>query len=166
MPVQTEFNTPLTMIRTKGFFVWKDLLTTVKGWFDSEYYDFLETKHKYKPEERDVEVVGERKLNDYVKYKIGVSMSVAGLKDVELIREGKKVNVQEGRVTVQISGTMILDWQKRFGGSTFLQAIQDFYHKYIIKQKIESEWFDHLFFKISQLSRTVNKALGTTKEAG
>lgn len=164
MPVQTEFNTPLTVIKSKGYFVWKDLLMNVKKWYESEYYDFAETKHKYKPEEREVEVSGDRKLNEYVKYRIKVAMGVSGLKDVELIKEGKKINVQEGRVTVHISGTMFLDWQSRFKGNKFLQAIQDFYHKYIIKQKIESEWLDHLGFKMYQLSKMVNQTLGTSKE--
>jgi len=162
MPVQTEFGTPTANIKSKGFFIWKDVLATIKDWLDSEYYDFLETKHKYKPDEREVEIVGERKLNEYVKYKINIALLAQGLKDVEVIKEGKKITMQEGRIKIEVTGNMTLDWQKRFGGNAFLQAVQDFYHKYIIKQKIETEWLDHLLFKIFKLTKVLNEKLGTT----
>ncbi len=164
MPVQTEFNLPLTVIKSKGYFIWKDLLMNIKKWFESEYYLFGETKHKYKPDEREVDVIGDRKLNEYVRYKIAVGIKVMGLKDVELIKDGKKITMQEGRVNINIAGTMLLDWQARFKGNKFLQAVQDFYHKYVIKQKIESEWLDHLGFKIYQLTKSINASLATTRE--
>lgn len=158
-PFMLEFESPYLIYRHNGFFNFSKLIKMIRSWFLSEFYLFFETKHKYKPEESEVEVYGKRKLNEYVQYIIYVELKAEDVQEVEIIKEGKKIKTQQGRLKVFVHGTMNLDWQKRFAGSKVLQYIQDFYHRYIIKQKIEDVWIDHMMMKMVALKLKIQEAL-------
>src|SRR3989338_4419929 len=157
--VQTEFGGPVTYIRQKGYFDWADLLKSIRGWLKDEFYNVEETKHKHKPNEQEVEMSGFRKLNEYVKYYFDIKIRTENVAIVELIKDGKTVKTQEGNVCIELSARMELDWQRRFGGSEFLQSLQNFYHKYIIKQKIEQVWMGHLESKFGQFANFIKDKL-------
>src|SRR3989344_221844 len=123
--VQTEFGGPVTYIRQKGYFDWADLLKSIRGWLKDEFYNVEETKHKHKPNEQEVEMSGFRKLNEYVKYYFDIKIRTENVAIVELIKDGKTVKTQEGNVWIELSARMELDWQRRFGGSEFLQSLQN-----------------------------------------
>lgn len=86
-------------------------------------------------------------------------MKAEEISEVEIVKEGQKIKTQKGRIKVTVHGTMNLDWQKRFAGNKFLQYIQDFYHRYIIKEKIEDVWQDHLMLKAVTLKSKIQEKL-------
>jgi len=157
---ELEKKTGVTNIKHKGYIDMASMNRAIRGWFLSEYYRFIESKHKYKAAEREIEMTASRKLNEYVKYKIDVRIRAWDLRDVEIIQNGQKIKTQEGKVSIDIVGTMELDWMKRFGGNRFLQALQDFYHKFIIKREIGIVWIDHLDKKIAALRTVIQQQLG------
>ncbi len=157
--VQTEFGGPVTYIRHKGYYNWADLLKKTRGWFKEEFYNFEETKHKHEPNKQEVEMTAFRKLNEYVRYIFEVKIRTENVATVELVKDGQTIKTQEGMIWIEIKAKMELDWQKRFGGSEFLQSLQDFYHKYIIKQRIEQVWMSHLERKFGQLANYIKELL-------
>ena len=160
----TAINHPLPMsyIKHKGYFDISKLLQSIRKWFLDRDYDFHFTKHKFKiPSpagvEQEIELHGERKINEYVKFNIKLFMRFFDLKEVELVKEGQKIKTNSGRVAIEISASMIFDYENRFGGSKFVQAAQDFYHKFVIKRTIEEEWEDQLFMKMIDLMKLMRK---------
>ncbi len=157
MEAKTEYKVDTLKVKYAGFFNFGEVISFIKKWLQEEYYVVLEQKHKYKPKKQEVEFMGFRKLNEYVKYTIEVIVVADEVKEVEVVKEGKKLNMQEGKLLLTLNGTMDLDWQKRFKGQKFLTFIQDFYHKYIIKQKIEDVWMDPFEKKVMQLRDEVKE---------
>ena len=154
---------PQTLIKHKGYVQFPKLLKTISGWFSREGYKSHETKHKYKgggEAEYEVDFKGEKKINEYVRYKIDVSIRAWEVKQVELTQEGQKIKTQYGRIHVAVSPSYDLDWQGRFGGNKFLQELQNFFHKYIIYRDINDKWVDDLLFKSIHLARNIKEEFG------
>ena len=84
-------------------------------------------------------------------------MRVFDFKEVEMLKEGKKVMMNTGRIAVELSGSMTLDFENRFGGNKFFQALQDFYHKHIIHRDIGDVWEDDLMLKIVNLGKLIRE---------
>ncbi len=150
---------PTIFIKHKGYFSFSKLMQDMKQWYDENYYEFHVNKHKHKATEEEIGCYGERKVNDYLRYKLEIDMRVWELKEVEIVQDGKTVKKNYGRVGIHFKPSYTLDYEERFGKSKFLQAVQDFYHKYIIKRKIEDYWEDELFMQAGDLIRVIKTAL-------
>jgi len=155
---------PTSFVKYRGMFNYSEVLQTVRKWFEEQNYSFEEPKHQWKAPaegiEVEIKIKGVRKVNEYVLYWIDIFFRVYDMKDVEVVKDGQKVKMQEGKVTVEIGGKLELDWQNRFSGNKFLQSVQDFLHKFIIKQDIGDRWEDDLLIKIMNLTKTIRTVLG------
>ncbi|MBI2564531.1 hypothetical protein HYV79_00885 [Candidatus Woesearchaeota archaeon] len=156
---ETEHSTSTYKIKYRGYFDPNELIVFIRKWVLENHYSFSETKHKASSSSISIEVEGSRKLNEYVKYKINISTDADDIKQIELIKEGKKIKTYEGKLIMTICGTMNLDWQKRFNKSQILQFLQDFFHKYIIKEKVEDEWISPLENNAISLRNDLRKLL-------
>lgn len=152
--------TPKTSIKHKGLFDRSKLIKTIQDWFGKHKYDFHAPKYKYRPDEIELEFKGERKINPYVRFRMLVVVKGFEIKNVEVVKDGEKKKMQQGRLNVEISPEYDLDYKKRFGGNKFLQALQDFFHKYIIKRTIEEVWEDQLFMHQTSMIREIREVLG------
>lgn len=157
--VEREVKFPVIYIKHKGNFDFNKLCQDIKAWFDENGYDFYAPKHKHKAEEEEVKFYGERKITGYIKFIINVDMRVWDFKTVEIIKDGEKVKTNYGRIALEVIPVYILDYENRFKGNKLLQAVQDFYHKYVIKRKLEDYWEDELFLQASNLIRVIKKDL-------
>lgn len=155
---------PLTFVKHRGLFNYAELMNGLRNWFRDHGYKFHEPKHQWKVPaegiEVEIKIKGDRKVNEYVKYHIEIFLRVYDMKDVEVVKDGQKVKMQDGKVTVEITGKLELDWQNRFGGNKFLQGLQDFLHQFIIKQDIGDHWEDDLLYKLIALTKFIRITLG------
>lgn len=153
------------VIRYSGTFDLSKLLSSTRGWLLDQNFEFAEPsyKHKYGDQGQDIEIEWEadRKVNYYVKEYIRVFMVLTGIKEIEVASDGKKVKMQQGRVLAEVEGKITLDYQKRFEGNKFLQGLQDFTHKYILKKTIFIKWYDKLYNKVFNLVRFIRQQLGS-----
>jgi len=150
---------PKMFIKHKGYFDFNNLLQDIKSWFDENDYDFSAPKHKHKASEEEVKFEGERKITGYIKFVLTVAMRIWEFKEVEVIKEGKKVKANYGRVALEFTPAYVLDYEERIKKGGLLQELQDFYHKYIIKRKIEDYWEDELMRQASGLISVIKKDL-------
>ncbi|MBD3303633.1 hypothetical protein GF343_00660 [Candidatus Woesearchaeota archaeon] len=157
----TKISTPSINIKHKGIFDLSAVLQGIKNWFEGDEFKVHYPAHKLKQPaggwEHEMTIYGERKMNEYVKFTITLFIRLYDIKDIEVIKEGKKVQTNSGRITADISGEIELDFENRFDGSKFLQAFQDFYHKYIIKQDIGDYWEDEIMLKIVNLGKFIRE---------
>ncbi|HSU72861.1 MAG TPA: hypothetical protein VLJ21_03360 [Candidatus Binatia bacterium] len=161
----TDITVAPAMTRFYGPFNQRALLDAIRSFLQGEGFDDVQEpsyKHKVGGEGADIEIKMEtdRKLNDYVKYFMNVEIRISDMKDVEVVHNGEKRKMQHGRVQVSVSGKAQLDYQKHFEGNKFLKALHDFYHKSIIKMRVE-EYYDYIHSRILRLQRVVRETLGS-----
>jgi hypothetical protein len=156
-----ENPTPTLYIKHKGFFDLSKLMKNVRSWLTSHNYEFQEGTYKYKTSQIGIEmewkVTGTVKINEYVKHKIECWVRTWDMRDVEVVSEGEKKNMTTGRIAVEVSSVYTLDYQKRFKGSKFLQGLEEFYHRYIIKHTIEEKWEDFIYMRVNQLAKLIRE---------
>lgn len=165
MAPKTTYDIPVMMTKYHGNFDLNSLLSKTKKWLEDANLDFDEPKYKHKMTDTGAEIELEwectRKVNYYVKEYVNVYMKLWDVKDVEVTVDGKKTAIQNGRVLIDVKGKVELDWQKRFGGSAFLQELQDILHKYILNKTIGGKWVDRLYEKVYNFNRYIRKLLET-----
>jgi len=160
----TKMLLPISTIKYIGFVDERKLLTAIRAWLIDEGFEFKEPtyKNKVNPEglELEIKIQGEKKVTSYVKFWIELQMWVREIKEVPVVKDGVQQLAKEGKVWIETSGYLELDWQNRFGGSKTLQALQDFYHKVILKKTMEVKWWDTLYYKIYKLNSVIRNSLG------
>lgn len=152
---------PTMFIKHKGIFDLSDILQGIKKFLEDDYFKVHFPAHKLKQPaggwEHEMSIYGERKINEYVKFTIKLFIRLFDIKDIEVVKEGRKVKMNSGRIAAEISGVIDFDFENRFGGSKFLQGLQDFYHKYIIKQDIGDVWEDDIMLKMADLGKLIRE---------
>ena len=69
--------------------------------------------------------------------------------DIEVVlKDGTKKKMAKGRLWIQISHSVMTDYEKIWEKSAFLAHLKSFYNKYIVKKKFEGVWWDELYYKI------------------
>ena len=161
----------IPIVKYQGVFDKDDLMKTMRNWIVNQGYEFHETSVKHKvpsPDGSEQEFAwwGWRKVNSYVKYHIDMFVKYWNLKDVEVVRDGKKQKLQSAKVQIELSGRCELDFSNRFAGSKVLQFIADFYDNYIIKNEIDTLYTDQLYYRIYKLQGVIKEFLEfETKES-
>ncbi len=174
--VQQRYEEPKAFISTKeaplnkhvikynGIFDLDSLYKMIYEWFMDRGYYFEETGYKHKvpnPSGAEDEVTwsGWRKTTEYMREWVTVYFFFWGKRDVEVIKEGKKVKLTKSRMLIELDGRIELDYQKRWEQSQFGQYLRDFYHKYIVKKELESIWWDRLYYIMLKLHNEIKEFL-------
>jgi len=157
-------------IKHRGFFDFQDTVKTIQTFLRQRMYLAYDwPSYKYKipsPAGAEYEIIveGSKKVNEYVKFELHVFMRVFDMREVEIVRDGEKIKTNEGKVHIEISAGMDLDWQGRFSGKgvwgKFLEWLKDVYEKHIIKYKIGDYYEDLLFGEALDLKSELQSVLG------
>ena len=155
---------PVSTIKYAGFVDEKKVLNAIRAWFIDEGFEFREPtyKHKVGAEGLQIEVKmnGEKRVTSYIKFIIEMHMWIREIKEVPVVKDGVQQMAKEGKFWIETGGTLEMDWQNRFEGNKFLQALHDFYLKHIAFQKIQMKWWDTLYYKIYKLNSVIRNAIG------
>ncbi len=155
---------PAFLIKHRGFFEQTQLMSTINDWLgDLRYYSNIVFKQSGGgPSGKNyyIEITGDRKVSEYVKFHIKLLGKLDGVKDVEIIKEGKKIKTNEGHVHIDILPTLEIDWQARFDGNKFLKALGDFLENYILKYKISDYWVSMIVGEMTGLAEKIKQTLG------
>ncbi|MFH0978094.1 MAG: hypothetical protein V1837_02210 [Candidatus Woesearchaeota archaeon] len=154
----------LEILKFKGICDIEGLFKTIYDWMIHQDYEVHETKYKHKvPDPRGAEdeitLKGWRRVNAYVKYWLEVDFHIWDMRTVDVVRNGIKKKLVTLRMKITFTSTVELDYSGRFGGSRFLQSLQDFYNKYIIRANIQNIWEDELYYRTLKLHRIIKEFL-------
>lgn len=142
MPLTEEVGGTLT--RYYGTFNKSALINGIREYLEEEGYDVIEPVMKQKVGSDGIEIGikmdAEKKETHYAKFNITVKLRISDMKDVEVVKDGKKVKMQHGRVEFRSEGEVEMDYNKRFEKNKFLEMLRQFYHNYILKQTIDEFW--------------------------
>ncbi|MBI2101153.1 hypothetical protein HYT53_00940 [Candidatus Woesearchaeota archaeon] len=146
--------TPDVYIQYKGIFDMQDVYETIADFFRQKKFKLQESQHRLRrPGPFGAEVahnfIARRKVEDYYQWIVNVNIETFDLHDVEVVlKDGTKKKMAKGRLWIQLYGTVETDYEKIWEKSAFLAHLKSFYNKYIVKKRIESVWWDELYYKI------------------
>ncbi len=129
-------------VKYDGIFSFKDFYKFCYDTLSDELgFAIAETKYAEKiigdAKEIKIEWEGEKKVTDYFKYAIKVEFNILGLKNVEIQKEGKKIQTNKGLVEVSVKGIFVSDYEGKYNTSPTLRFFRGVYEKWIIPSTIE-----------------------------
>jgi len=139
-----EENQGTTIIKHRGFFDLQKLLKAIQGFFSSR--DFVPDWELLKSRSDEAEIIfnADKKITEWVKFEFRIQIWVNDLKKVEVVKEGKKVKMDEGKVLCEVTPTLVLDYANRFekkgAFEKFTALLKDLYLNYIMKKDIGDYW--------------------------
>jgi len=121
----------------KGLFKAGDLYKLIDGYFRERAY----TKHELRnfeqvyEEGKQVELIKEpyRKITDYAKYVIRVTVVMSEIKDVVIEKDKLKVNMQQGDVEVQFDGFLEMDYEHRWEKNPLFYFLRTIFDQFVFK---------------------------------
>ena len=155
---------PSTTITHNGFFDSAALTNAIRDWYLKNDYFVQVPSHKQEIKETgrkyDQDWKGEKKITEYVKYKVDVTVHVHNINDVEVIKDGQKIRTSEAQVFVKVDPILELDWQKKFSGTKFLSWLDKIFREKILKYKIGDYWEDMVLAEGGSMASAIRNALG------
>jgi hypothetical protein len=160
-----ENKVPLSIIRFTGVFDYPGVLRMIHKTCVDYHYEMYEKAYKHKVpnpygEEDELAWYGLRKINWYLRARIELDFHTFGVKDIEIVKDGKKIKAQEGIFQLQIKYILEHDYQNQFQKSKFTQWMQKFYERFIAREYIDNVWDDQLHYHTYKLHRAIKEYLG------
>lgn len=150
----------------KGVFDMKKVYNGMYLWFTKRGYRFMETQYKHKAPETEIDWCAMRKVDDYFLYTIKIEFYIWELEDVEVVREGKKQKMQQGRMRITFSCDFTTDYSKRWEGSWLKKKMEKIYNNYIIYSEIQFKHMVTLYYVLYELHELTKQLLGMETTGG
>src|SRR3989338_8354382 len=101
----TKIDVSMQRIHYNGVIDVSKLLNTIHGWFSAEKYNkVLEPVNKFKEatfgHDVEVEIFGEKKINEYIKHRIDVKIVLRDGEPVEIVEGGTKKKGRQGGMVI------------------------------------------------------------------
>ena len=160
-----KYDLPTETIKFKGIFDMELLYKSMRDWLTRRGYYFEEPTYKCKlnplgGKEDEITWKSYKKETDYFKFWIVIDFHTWERKDIEVIEKGKKKKMNQARMTIYFNSYVESDWQGRWQSTPFLQWLNSFYEKYIIKPEIENIYTDKLYYYVLKLHNIAKECLG------
>lgn len=130
-------------ISYNGIFLFKDFYTFCYNWLRDEtgVSSFSEDKYSEKlsgdAKNIDIEWTGTKDMTDYFRFKIKIAITIKGLLQVKVKKEGIEIETNKGAVEMKVKGLIVKDYQNKFEMTAFKKTLRGFYEKYIIQSTIK-----------------------------
>lgn len=130
-------------IRKKGTFDYKRVHGRISSFFLKMGYTFAETKHEEKEKDSGKEIKSEwsgfRKVTNYVKFKVSISILLRDYKEVTVEEDGRKMGTGLGRLEVTFNADMEKNYGKMFSErkGEFTNFLKELYEKYLVEKKLK-----------------------------
>lgn len=127
-------------VENAGIFDFSKFYSYAHYWFKDEGFGVDEEKYSEKvsgnKRDIDIEWTATKLLSDYFKIEYKLKFEIRDLIEVEAEIEGKKKKLNQGKVSVEIKGNIIMDHQSKWDTSSFSRFARDVYNKYIIPTRV------------------------------
>jgi len=163
-----EIPMPITVIRHRGYFDYDKLFQTWQGWYGEQGFFFPnigdQILHPHKISDFGWEdrmlFSGDKRVTEFVRFRIELKVVLQNMKDVEVVQEGKKRKLTEGLVLIEVIPYIQFDYRGIFDGKgKAVEWMGKVLQKYILKYKIGDYWEDMLMDMAGNFARTLRHAL-------
>jgi len=119
-----------------GLFDVKEVHKVLQDWATDKGYWLVEKIHSEttRPEGKTIDLVLEpfKKISDYVKLIVKIRVQFSNVKDVVVERDDKKVKVQEGKVSMLMTGIIETDYEHKWESKPIWYTLRVILDKYIL----------------------------------
>ncbi|MEK6869200.1 MAG: hypothetical protein AABX74_03160 [Nanoarchaeota archaeon] len=143
-----------TYFQYKGVWDMQDLYESVASFFHRIKFKFYEARYIHKrpgpfgPETYHV-WNAERAVEEYVQYIVGIFLHTFDTQDIEVVmKDGSKRIFTKGRLWIQFRGYVEMDYEKKFEEKALYANLRNFFHRYVVHKKIESVWWDQVYYSV------------------
>ena len=153
-------------ISYEGLFNASELFYTIDSWLRDNGYDKYEKKvleknlesgrfvqHKMEPY---------KKINDYVKLVIEITLTLSELKDVTIEKEGLKIALNKGKVDCSLAGVLYTDYEGRWETKPIFFFIGVLLDKFIFKTRFHY-YVDTLRKDVTNLEHEIKTFLNLSR---
>ena len=154
-----DYVTPKPGILTtyNGSFDLDNLYKEIKKWFKNNNYKLYEKEYKEKRrahgDELIIDILSERKIDDYIKFHINVKFLMIHLK--KLSKES-----YIGNVHCNLKGYIEFDYNKKWQINKLKEFLMFIYNNFIIKGKIQNVYEDKLYDEVLKVEDLIKRNLG------
>ena len=143
-------------LKINGIFDFQGLYRLMHDWLVDMKYYFEETLYKHKVPspagaEEHIRWYAWRKVTEYIRFDIYIYLILRDMKEIEVIKDGKKKILTKARMTIEFRGKVEVDYSKKFQKTPFLKKLFDFYNNYVLKKRIDTIYTDQLYYRILKL---------------
>ncbi len=136
-----------------------DLYKAVYSWFKRYHYDPVEIDHKEHKEQGNVRIMWEatKKMNDYVKFIMQVTLTVQGMKGV-VSKESKK-RLTQCNAHFSVTGFLLKDYEDAWTKSPVMKFMRECYDAFIIGSsltKMEKELYQEITKFLDEMKSFLN----------
>lgn len=155
-------NDDLATIHYRGKFDLDGLYKMQYKWFKDHNFDFYESLHKSKKPELELTWDAERKISGYIKQYVSLQYHFWGLHDIEVVEDGVKKKMNEGRFTLHFFLNVKTDYEESWEEekSKLRKRLKHFYENYIIKKEILVNQVQALTDEVRELQDKTKEFLG------
>lgn len=157
-------------IKHYGIFDLQGLYQMIYNWLVDRGFEVRELKVKHKVPSaagEEDEIWWDAWINetDYIKNWISLIFFFYDIKEVEVVKEGKKKKLTRARILIELNGKVETDWQGKWKRNAFLSNLQKFYEKFVIKKDIDNIWWDKLYYNMLKLQTAIKEYLDQEAKA-
>lgn len=128
-------------IKQKGIFDFKDFYSYSYDLLIEEGYSVSEKVYSEEitgdSKKIDISWEASKTISDYFKFSIKINWTIIGLKEVEVMKEGKKVKMNNASVEIKVKGVLVKDYENRWENHPFWKFLRGIYERYIIRSRID-----------------------------
>lgn len=148
-----------------GLFDYNELFALINNFFEQAGYDkrIGNSTNNMSDDKKEV-IVGLKiwkPISEYIKYNVSVNIS-AKYKDIEIRIDDKPRIVQDGKVTVSISGAVITDYQNSWEYKPEYFFLRTLFNKFIYKVKM-TDWDGILKNQLNHLKAETSSYLNLNR---
>lgn len=153
-----------TYLKFKGVYDWVGLTRFMRGWLEKNHYTFYEVKFKDKPcsygREFEWGCEGDKKIDGFYQYWMKYFVHTWDQSPVEVIKDGQKKMMAQGRMIIRFNSVVVLDYEKNFENTSFHKKMLDFLAEHVVKEDAESGHWDSLYYELNRFKNEVEAYLG------
>lgn len=157
---ETDYVIKEIKITQDGVFDFKEVYNIVKGWLNLHKYDIFEKE--YKEHQKDdtkhieVEFESEKKIDQYIKFLIDVTLRV---KDHKIVQGPKGKQLVQGTLIVEIEAMLQSDFDAAWEGRPLVKFTRGLYDKFVRGDKYDQykkELYDQGYELYNELKAYLN----------
>jgi hypothetical protein len=173
----TEIDVPRLYIKYRGVWNYDDLYAFAVNWFRDKKFKFHERLSEHVAggdvgpstpfgTEAKIQWEAEKKETEYIQTWINIYLHSFDVHPVEVMnKDKKKEKFVKGRIWIELRGKLVLDFEKKAEEKVFLSQLRNFYHKYVIRKKIEHKWWLKLQYEMYDLHALMKERLNMENDS-
>jgi len=128
-----------TKVKYDGLFNFRDFYNFAYEWLSEEAnLSVIEKKYEEKLKGLVKEIVLEwnctKEVTDFFKFEFEIKMTLKRLVEKEILKDGKKIKINEGSIKIDLKGNLIKDYEGKFETSAFYKFLRGAYERWIMSR--------------------------------